>query len=304
MLKADPTMAFQLTRPPAIEPDRRRLSWSALLTICPTATLLSLAGCATAPLDRAGSLQSYDSLAASDGVLTRSFLNVSKPEVLAAKTVRIVPTAFSAPHDRAPFTAAQRKLVTNVVDRTLCAGLSDRFVVVGASEPADLTVHAVITHVDPTDPVAAGLSKGATVAKMVLLPGVPAPVPRIPIGLGSLSLEAEARDPQGQQKAAMIWGRGANAFMGTGRVAQEGDAYGLAANFGDDFSQMLVTGETPFGKLPPPPSMEKLGSLLGGAPKYTACEAFGKSPGLVGFAGESIGLPPDWTDKGAATVQN
>jgi phosphohistidine swiveling domain-containing protein len=269
-----------------------------------TAALLNLAGCATAPLDRAGSLQSYDSLAASDGVLTHSLLNVSRADILAAKTVKIIPTTFAAPHDRAPFNAEQRNLVTNAVDRTLCAGLSERFAVVGATEPADLTVHAVVTHVDRTDPVAAGLSKGAAVAKMVLLPGVPAPVPRIPIGLGSLSLEAEARDVQGRQKAAMIWGRGANAFLGSGRVAEEGDAYSLASDFGGDFSQLLVSGETPFGKLPPPPSMGKIGNMFGRAPKYPACEAFGKSPGLAGVIGEGIGLPPDWTDNGAPMAQN
>ena len=97
----------------------------------------------------------------------------------------------------------------------------------------------------------------------------------------------------------MIWGRGANAFMGSGRVAQEGDAYDLAGAFGEDFSKLLVTGATPFGTLPSVPSTETLRALFGGAPKYVACEAFGTSPGLAGLIGGSIGLPPDWTDKGA-----
>ncbi|MCK9919461.1 DUF3313 domain-containing protein [Microbacteriaceae bacterium K1510] len=258
-----------------------------------------MGGCASAPLDRAGSLQSYDDLAPSDGMLTRSLLKVSKDDVLAAKTVRIIPTAFSEPAGATPFTPQQRSLVTNAVDRSLCTGLSERFQVVSAWAPADLTVHAVVTHIKPTDPLAAGLSKGASVAKSVVLPGVPVPVPRIPIGLGSLSLEAEARDPNGQQKAAMIWGRGANAFLGSGRVSEEGDAYGLAAEFGGDFSKMLVTGKTPFGGLPSVPSFERVGTLLGGAPKYPACEAFGRHPGVAGLIGEGIGLPPEWTDKGS-----
>ena len=270
--------------------------------IWPTGVLLSFlaAGCATAPLDRAGSLRSYDNLAPSDGLITRSLLNVSEADVLAAKTVRIVPTAFSSPAERVAFTPEQRALVTNAVDRTLCAGLSERFEVVGPAEPADLIVQAVVTHAAPTDPIAVGASKSASIAKSVLLPGVPVPVPRIPIGLGSLSLEAEARDHHGQQKAAMIWGRGANAFMGSGRVSEEADAYALAAEFGDDFSKMLVTGKTPFKGPPSPPSLEKLGHLVGKAPKYPACEAFGKSPGLVGMIGANLGLPPAWTDKGAA----
>jgi hypothetical protein len=263
--------------------------------------MLSLlaAGCATAPLDGAGSLSSYADLKQSDGLVTHSKLRVSKDAVLAAKTVRIVPTSFAEAAASTPLTAAQRNLVTNAADRTLCFGLSERFQIVGPSGPADLTVHAVITHVTPTDRVAVGVSKGASIAKSVLLPNVPVPVPRIPIGLGSLSLEAEAIDGHRNQQAVMIWGRGATAFD-PGRVAEEGDAYSLATAFGSDFSKLLVTGSTPFGGLPSTPSIESLGTYFGGAPKYPACEAFGRSPGLVGMIGESIGVPPDWTDKGAA----
>jgi hypothetical protein len=269
----------------------------------PAAILLSwlATGCASAPLDEAGSLQSYADLQPSDGLLTRSRLSVSKDDVLAAKTVKIIPTTFSVAAARVAFTPEQRGLVTNAVDRTMCAGLSERFEVVGPSEPADLTVHAVITQVTPTDPVAAGLSKGASVAKAVFLADVPVPVPRIPVGLGSLSLEAEARDGRGNQKAAMIWGRGANAFFGTTHIAEEGDAYTLAAAFGADFSELVTTGESPYGTLPSLPSLENLGARLGRAPKYPACETFGRFPGLVGMIGGGIGLPPSWTDKGAAT---
>jgi hypothetical protein len=38
---------------------------------------------------------------------------------------------------------------------------------------------------------------------------------------------------------------------------------------------------------------------LGGAPKYVACEAFGRFPGITGIAGQGLGLPPAWTDSGA-----
>jgi hypothetical protein len=271
------------------------------LKFWPAIALLTLwaSGCATAPLDRAGSLRSYENLKPSDGLLTRTLLNVHKDDVLAAKTVAIVPTTFSSATPT-PFTEEQRSLVTNAVDRALCAGLSERFEVVDPAQPADLTVHAIVTHVNPTDPIAVGFSKGASVAKSVLLPGVPVPVPRIPIGLGSLSLEAEARDLQGDQKAAMIWGRGANAFMGSGRVAPEADAYTLAADFSGDFSTLLVKGATPFGAPPSLPSAHRVKALLGGSPKYPACEAFGRAPGLVGMMGDSLGLPPKWTDKGAA----
>ena len=192
-----------------------------------------------------------------DGLLTQSRLRVNKDNVLAAKTVKIIPTVFLTRDGRETFTPAQQGLLTNAVDRSLCAGLSERFAVVSPSEPADISVHAAVTHVEPTDPVAVGLSKGAMVVKTVLLPGVPVPVPRIPIGLGSLSLEAEARDQQGSQEAAMIWGRGATALSGgMARASRDGDAYDLAAAFGDDFSKLLVTGETPFGTMPSLPSAE------------------------------------------------
>lgn len=170
--------------------------------------------------------------------------------------------------------------------------------VVSFGQPADLTVHAVVTHLAPTNATAAAASKIASIAPAIFLPGVPVMAPRIPIGLGSLSLEAEARDQSGVQKAAMIWARGANSFTSAPRASSDGDAYDLAAAFGDDFSKLLVTGSSPFGKTPSVPSMQKIGASLGGAPKSAACEAFGRDPGLVGLIGGGVGLPPEWTDKG------
>jgi hypothetical protein len=74
---------------------------------------------------------------------------------------------------------------------------------------------------------------------------------------------------------------------------------GLLKSFAADFSQLLVTGSSPFGTLPSLPSLHSIGSLFGGAPKEAACERFGRAPGLPGLIGDSIGLPPEWTDKGA-----
>ena len=37
---------------------------------------------------------------------------------------------------------------------------------------------------------------------------------------------------------------------------------------------------------------------MGFAPKYAACESYGRYPGLVGLVGDQIGLPPEWTDSG------
>jgi len=125
------------------------------------------------------------------------------------------------------------------------------------------------------------------------------PVPRLPVGLGSLSVEAEARDFAGFQKAAMVWARSANSIANSARVANEGDAYDLAADFGTDFAKLVTTGDSPFGGIPALPPIESIPVRFGGAPKYVACEAFGRFPGVTGFAGEKLGLPPSWTDSGA-----
>jgi hypothetical protein len=291
------------TRPGADRDAGRTRVWSAALP-----GLFLLSACATVPLEQGGSLSSYQNLAQSDGLITKARVSVAKDDILAAGTLRLVPTSFAATAIDANLSEAQRKLVANAIDRSLCIGLSDRFRILPPAQPADLTVRAVITRIVPTDATAAAASNAISLATTVVSAAgvVNAPIPslRLPIGLGGLALEVEALDRTGAQKAAMIWARGATAFAGRPRVATNGDAYELAAAFGDDFSTLLVKGTSPFGKLPSlpsPPSMQRLQSLLGGAPKESPCEAFGRSPGVAGLIGGAIGLPPDWTDKGAAS---
>jgi hypothetical protein len=52
-------------------------------------------------------------------------------------------------------------------------------------------------------------------------------------------------------------------------------------------------------ELPSLPSWQKINSTMGFAPKYAACENYGRSPGIAGFVGGELGLPPEWTDSGA-----
>jgi hypothetical protein len=285
------------TQRPAPNPCARLASLLGLL-------LLPLsAGCASIPLQQAGSLSSYQHLAPSSGLLTQAQVSVSKEEILAAKTVRIIPTSFSAAAAEAKLSEAQLRLIANAVDRSLCSGLSDHFQIVASAQPADLTVRAYITRVIPTDEIAAAASKVTSVATSVAAAvgavTVPVPTLRFPIGLGGLALEAEAVDRTGSQTAAMVWARGADSFTTKARVSSAGDAYELASSFGDDFSKLLATGASPFKTLPSPPSMQRVGALLGAAPKESACDAFGRGPGVSGLLGSVIGLPPEWTDKGA-----
>jgi hypothetical protein len=263
-----------------------------------------IAACAASvPLEQAGLLSSYQRLAPDSGLLTQAQVSVNRDEILGAKTIRIIPTSLFAAVAEAKLSEAQLTLIANAVDRSLCTGLSDRFQIVPSAQAADLTVHAFIMRIIPTDETAAAASKVTSVATSVAMAVTVAPVPvpslRIPIGLGGLALEAEAVDRTGSQKAAMVWARGANSLTSRPRVSPAGDAYDLAASFGEDFSKLLVTGASPFKTLPSLPSMQRVGSLLGSAPKESACEAFGRSPGVTGLVGSVIGLPPEWTDKGA-----
>lgn len=256
-----------------------------------------VAGCQSVPLDRAGTLKSYASLEPSDGLATKSLVRVDAAEVRTARTVRLVPTVFSSAATVTPLSDKQRDLVTNAVDRSLCIGLSERFTVVKRTDPADLTVHAVVTRIEATDETAAGASKVISFVPSLL--GIPVPVPRVPVGLGSLSIEAEAVDRRGDQRAAMVWARGAGAMGSSATVSAAGDAYDLAGAFGEDFGSLLVKGESPFGKMPSFPSGGKIDAALGRAPKHAACEAFGRGSGVGGMIGSRLGLPPEWTDDGA-----
>jgi hypothetical protein len=227
-------------------------------------------------------------------------VSVSKDEVLAARTIHIIPTAYSAVTGEQSFPEANLRLIANAIDRSLCTGLSDRFQIMSDAEPADLTVHAFITRVIPTDPTAAAASKVTEAAAQAasIVHGITVPSLRIPIGLGGLALEAEAVDRIGGQKAAIMWARGADSLTTKARVSPIGDAYELASSFGDDFSKLLVTGASPFKTLPSLPTVERISAMLGGAPKESACEAFGRAPGVPGFIGRAIGVPPEWTDRG------
>ena len=259
-----------------------------------------LSACTSVPLPQGTSLSSYAGMNPSGGTLTRARLRVDSSPVLAARTVHIVPTSTQvaergfAPNDLA--------LVANAIDRALCTDLADRFKVVALSEPADLVVHATVTDIVATNRTAAAGSVVASLGGSVA--GLGVPLPRLPIGLGGLAVEAEAFDNKdGSQRATMLWSRGANMITTKARVSAVGDAYSLSSAFAADFSRMLVKGKDPFKGLPAIPSMQSLRVSLGGDPKYAACKAFGRAPGISGIVAARFGLPPTWTDKGAAVPQ-
>ena len=261
--------------------------------------LSTLSSCANVPLQQKGTLGSYTGMTPSGGTLTKAKLRVDPQPVLAAKTVRILRT--SAEIGKAgTFEPKDLALVTNTIDRALCTALADRFRIVTSDQPADLTVHATVTDIVATNKTVAATSTVTTLGATVA--AVPVPVPRIPVGLGGLSVEAEAIAQDGSQKAAMLWSRGAN-MLTTPRYSRVGDAYSLSSAFSNDFSRMLVKGKDPFKGLPAIPSMQRMRVSLGGAPKYDACKAFGSAPGITGAVAGQLGLPPNWSDKGATVHQ-
>ncbi len=273
------------------------------------ALLLSVAACGTVLLNDTGSLTRYDLLRASTEASTSARLYADTAALARTRTVRIIPTRFPADVSGAGgLDAAERRLVANSADRALCYELSLRYDVVSTPD-ADLTVRAQVTRVEATNLVGAGstigLSAAVSIASQVgvgVAEGIGrVPIPRIPIGLGSLTVEAEALDRRRQQRAAMVWGGAANSFTSQPRFSPASDAYDLAGDFGQDLGFFLATGQDPFKAPLTVPNWNRIRvTVLGEAPLDPDCEAFGRAPGVDGIAGDYIGLPPGWTDKGPA----
>lgn len=269
--------------------------------LIPVLAVSAIAGCTSVPLQPGDSLASYDGMTKVDGRIRKAEYKAVPQDLNQTKTVYIEPTMVSAYAEQSVQKPSDSALVANAINRALCVGVSDRFEVVDSMKDADLIVHATVTRIVPTNATMAGVSTATSLGASFVSP---VPVPRLPLGLGGLGVEAEATTRDGEQAAAMVWSKGANFITTSARVSQVGDAYSLASSFGNDFSKMLVTGKTPFKGLPKLPSYQKLKSNLGGKPKYHACERFGRDPGLKDFAGSQIGLPPSWTDKPPRTLNS
>jgi hypothetical protein len=275
-------------------------SWKTIRCAVAGVTLPFLGSCAEVPLKESGPAASLSGLKQSDGLFTKTRYYADKNALLAAKSVKIVPAA-AAPSSAQVLTQKQLTLVTNAIDRSVCAGLSRRLMVVKAAEPSDLTVRTEITAIGKTDEdaalVSAGLGVGSTGASAAT--GIPIPSVRLPIGMGSLGVEARVTGPKGEPVAALLWARGADFLTTNARVAAEGDAHTLAAEFGGDFSKLILTGSDPMSDFAPDlPNVQGVNEFFGGRPKYAACEQFGQNPGLGNMVGAKIGLPPAWTDDG------
>lgn len=255
---------------------------------------LFLSGCTAVPLTEAGTLTSYSQLSPAKGKFTKSRSFVDGQRLATVRTVAVMPATFSFYAASRIKAEQDRRLVANALDRAVCVALSDKYELVAPGQRADLTVRAVVTDIVPTNKTIAGVSTAVSLGSSLALP---VGIPRLPAGLGGLAVEAEAIDRSGSQLAAVVWSKGANSITNNARVSEVGDAYSLAASFGKYFSRILIVGKEPKGPDVSLPSGQRIKSALGGKPKYAACDAFGRSPGLAGVIADKVGAPPQWTDR-------
>ncbi len=268
----------------------RRSVWAVCFILAITS------GCSSVPLKEGGMLSSYSNLGAPKGKFSKSRVFLDKDKLKDVKKVAIWPTTLTlAAGSRIP-NPKDRLLVSNSIDRAICFAMSEKYQIVPIGGSPDLTIKAVITDIVPTQPTIAGAATAISIGSSIALP---VQIPRLPMGLGGLAVEAEALDGAGAQRAAIVWSRGANSITNKARISKVGDAYDLAAAFGSEFSRMIIAGKEPGGLNIRLPSFYEIRTGLGGKPGSPLCENFGRSPGVIGALGASFGAPPSWTDKGA-----
>ena len=234
-----------------------------------------LAACASAPPPSGAALCSYSDLARLKAHKADASAKADSARLLATRTGRIEPVSFAG-EAQSNATPAQRALIANAMERTLCNDLSARFEVVAAPDKADLTLKTVVTRIKPTNVGAAALSLAISFV---------VPAPRLPVGLGGFAAEAEGLGPEGDQAAAMVWSRNADSFSGK-RASSIGDAYDLSTRFAHDLSKLLLDAN---GSADPKAFAR---GKAGGA----ACSVYGKRPGVSGAVAGLFGAPPEWTD--------
>ncbi|WP_142781679.1 DUF3313 domain-containing protein [Agrobacterium sp. T29] len=267
--------------------------WRVVVFACGLIGLVQ-AGCTSVPLTYTGSLTSYQTLGPVRGQLAKARTFADTNFLKQAVSVAIFPTRISPAASMALSDAHDGALVSNLIDRSLCNTLSRRFVIVNPGEPTDLTIQATISSIVKTQETVAGLSKAITLGTSVVLP---VGMPRLPIGMGGLAVEAEATDAGGQQRAAIVWSKGANVITTSARVSEVGDAYGVSTQFGRDFANLLIDGKPDNGLSLRMPTRDGVRSELGGKPKYASCERFGRATGVSGLVGDFLGTPPSWADR-------
>ncbi|MCA3693172.1 DUF3313 family protein [Aquidulcibacter sp.] len=247
---------------------------------------LTLFGCTTMPSANSSFLKSQDRLVVKKGLRTQQLVTqppspaIEQGSKLKIDSVEFVRNAQIS----ANLTPVERELIENVLAREICADLSDRFDIV--ADPSDANVYQLrigIQRLESTSKLSAGI---ATVTGFATPIGL-----RPPLGLGSLTVEFELLNPQGQQTAAMVWSKKADIGSNQASVSRIGDAYRFAKESSSDFARLVLT---------PDPSQPIVSPKNGSkGPPDLACDPFGKKESfLTGLVGQILPLPPEYIDEG------
>jgi hypothetical protein len=236
-------------------------------TLLAAALSLGLAACVTKPTTESGFIADYGKLAAptQQGAATQRVF--ADPAALGGvKRVAIAPTEIRTPATGA-FTVEQLVPIAAEIDRQLCLELAERFEIASGDDPAALQVRAAITNVSKTGATSSVISAAASRA----IPG-PGSL-RLPVGLGGLAAEMEARvGVDGPLAAQLAWSRRAQIAMDQGSLSPIGDAYQAAEPFADSVGKLLTpadfkTARPVAGQCPDAPE--------GGAGRFIAGRAVG-----------------------------
>jgi Protein of unknown function (DUF3313) len=193
-----------------------------------------IAGCSSAPkVANTKFLSDYEKLSSHKEKKHYSDSRfVDKPAVENAKSLGLARTSYSDIVLPEGITQNQISIIANNIDRELCVGFSSYFEIVDEEQTADLNVRSNLTAIRAT---------GKGMAAMSAIAGNIAPVwVRPPAGLGALAAEAELLDNKKQQRAAIVWTRGARSINEGESISSIGDAYQLADTFAADFIKLVV----------------------------------------------------------------
>jgi hypothetical protein len=204
------------------------------------ALTLSLAACVTKPTTQSGFISDYMRLsdATQEGAATqRQFVDAAA--LAGVSRVAIAPTQLRLGADTA-FTPAEIAPIAAEIDRQLCLELAERFEIAPEDDAAALQVSAAITGVARTGAASSVVSAAAS----RFIPG-PGSV-RLPIGLGGLAAEMQARNgADGPVIGELAWSRRAQMAMDRGSLSPTGDAHQAAEPFADAVAKLLTPNPAP-----------------------------------------------------------
>jgi hypothetical protein len=217
-----------------------------------------LAGCATQAPTRTGFLADYTTMAPAPDTVRAQIIQRRDAAVAGPITRVRIATPVLAPGvtlDPA-ISPDEFALVTGELERRLCFELSRRYGI-GARDDQDAAlVEVAVSDIGRT-------SAGASVVSAVASRAIPGPGSvRLPVGRGSLIVEARAVDQQGREGVAMVWSRGAGVAFDRGSLSEVGDAHRYSGAFAEDFTEWLAGSDRAESPVPDPDPCQAYGPRI------------------------------------------